>query len=100
MISRNAQMNTMKILKMILIILIFGSFLVNTLSCGSEPREEEVIENQVITVQRGNLTIDITATGNLALPLKKDLAFEISGTTQEPLTVEEVVPKIAIMYTK
>jgi len=45
----------------------------------------------VVTVQRGNLTIEITASGNLALSLKEDLAFEIGGTEQDPLTVEEVL---------
>jgi len=81
----------MRILKIMLTILISGMLAVTSISCGSEPDTETMPENQVVTVQRGNLTIDITASGNLALSRKEDLAFEISGTTQEPLTVEEVL---------
>ena len=44
--------------------------------------------NQVVTVQRGNLTVDITASGNLALSLKEGLAFEMSGTVEEILVEE------------
>jgi len=47
-----------------------------------------VSENQVVTVQRGNLTVDITASGNLALSLKEGLAFEMSGTVEEILVEE------------
>jgi len=86
-----AQVNLMRILKLILITLVLGGLAVPWISCGSEPDEAELSENQVVTVQRGDLVIDITASGNLALSLKEDLAFEISGTEQEPLTVEEVL---------
>jgi RND family efflux transporter MFP subunit len=47
-----------------------------------------VPEYQVATVQRGDLTVDITASGNLALSLKEGLAFEISGTVDEVLVEE------------
>ena len=86
-----ARVNIMRILKIILITLILGGLAVPWISCRSEADTETVPEDQVVTVQRGNLTIDITASGNLALSRKEDLAFEISGTTQEPLTVEEVL---------
>ena len=81
----------MRILKIMLITLILSGLVVPSISCRSESDTETMPENQVVTVQRGNLTIDITASGNLALSRKEDLAFEISGTTQEPLTVEEVL---------
>ena len=47
-----------------------------------------VPEYQVVTVQRGGLTVDITASGNLALSVMEDLAFEISGTVEEILVEE------------
>ena len=47
-----------------------------------------VLENQVITVQRGDLRIDITSSGNLELSLKEDLAFEMAGTVEEILGAE------------
>jgi len=81
----------MKLLKIILITLILGGLIVPSISCGSKSNTGAMPENKVVTVQRGNLIIDITASGNLALSRKEDLAFQISGTTQEPLTVEEVL---------
>jgi HlyD family secretion protein len=47
-----------------------------------------VSENQVVTVQRGNLAIDITGSGNLALSVAEDLAFEMAGTVEEILVEE------------
>ena len=47
-----------------------------------------VPEYQVVTVQRGDLTVDITASGNLALSVMEDLAFEISGTAEEVIVDE------------
>ena len=56
--------------------------------CASKSDSAPLSENQVVTVQRGNLTIDITAVGNLALSLKEDLAFDIF---YQEATVEEVL---------
>jgi len=51
---------------------------------------ESAPENQVVTVQRGDLRIDITAGGNLSLSHTEDLAFNIpAGMTV--ITVEEVL---------
>jgi len=86
-----AQVNIMRILKIMLITIILGGLAIPSISCGSEPDEAELSENQVVTVQQGDLIIDITAVGNLALSYTAEPAFEIAGTTQEPLTVEEVL---------
>ena len=75
----------------IMIILILAGLSVPLIGCASESNDEEAMEKQIITVQRGDLIIDITASGNLALSLKEDLAFEIGGTEQDPVTVEEVL---------
>jgi len=64
-----------------------GAFL---LISAFKPESEPVSENQAITVQRGDLTVDITASGNLALSLKKELAFDIPGQVGE-ITVEEIL---------
>lgn len=80
----------MKVLKIMLIALVLGSLSVVSLSCASESDSASVSENQVVTVQRGNLTIDITASGNLALSLKEDLAFEIPGRVEE-ISVAEIL---------
>jgi RND family efflux transporter MFP subunit len=72
----------MKILKMVLITLVLGSVSVASLSCGSKssPTTEQ---NQVATVQRGNITVDITASGNLTFSHTEDLAFQMAGIVAE-----------------
>jgi len=80
-----------RILKIILTILILGGLAVPLLSCGSESDEPDLSKNQVVTVQRGDLTIDITAVGNLALARTEDLAFDLfyqEGTVEEVLVEE------------
>jgi RND family efflux transporter MFP subunit len=76
----------MKVLKIVLITLVLCSISVLSLSCAS--KSESAPQNQVVTVQRGDLTVDITASGNLALSLKEDLAFEMAGTVEEILVEE------------
>jgi multidrug efflux pump subunit AcrA (membrane-fusion protein) len=56
--------------------------------CGSDSEPETT--NEIATVQRGDLTVDITASGNLALSVTEDLAFDIPGTIEE-ITVAEVL---------
>ena len=61
------------------------------LSCASESESVAVTEDQVVTVQRGDLTVDITAAGNLALSRAEDLAFDLfyqEGTVAEVLVEE------------
>ncbi|MDY6892501.1 MAG: HlyD family efflux transporter periplasmic adaptor subunit [Chloroflexota bacterium] len=77
----------MRVLKIVLTLMLCGISVV-FLSCASESELEPASENQVVTVQRGDLTTDITASGNLALSLMEDLAFEMSGTVEE-VPVEE-----------
>jgi len=44
-----------------------------------------VAEDQIVTVRRGDITIDITAAGNLSYSLQEDLAFDMAGTVEEVL---------------
>lgn len=74
----------MKLLKKVLIILMLGSVSVLSLSCAAKS-DSSVAENQIVTVQRGDLTIDITAVGNLAFSHQEELAFEVGGTVSEVL---------------
>ncbi len=81
----------MSILKIMLITLILGGLAVPAISCASESNTASAPEKQVVTVQRGNLVIDITAVGNLALSLKEDLAIDLfypEGTIEEVLVEE------------
>jgi len=83
--------NLVRILKIILITLLVCLVSVSSLNCASESDSAALSENQVVTVQRGNLTIDITAVGNLELSRKEDLAFDIfyQEATAEEVLVEE-----------
>jgi HlyD family secretion protein len=78
----------MKILKIILVALILAGLSVTQFGCGSASDEAETLENQVATVQRGNLVTDITAAGNLALSYTAEPAFKIAGYVEEVLVEE------------
>ncbi len=80
-----------RILKIMLITLALCVVSIPLVSCASKSDSALVLENQVVTVQRGNLIIDITAVGNLALSVKEDLAFDIfyAEATVEEVLVEE-----------
>jgi multidrug efflux pump subunit AcrA (membrane-fusion protein) len=80
--------NMKRIVRIITIVFILGGLSVPLLGCSAESEEAGASENQEATVQRGNLTIDITAAGNLALSRTEDLAFEIAGTVEEVLVEE------------
>ena len=71
-----------------MITFLLGVVGISSFGCGSESDSASVLEMQVVTVQRGNLVIDITAVGNLALSRTDDLAFEIAGTVEEVLVEE------------
>lgn len=62
-----------------------GAFLlINVFKPDSTP----ALQYQIATVQGGNLTIEITGSGNLALSSTEDLTFEMAGTVQEVLVEE------------
>jgi len=69
-----------RILTLVLTTFILSGLAVSLLACGSE---SESPEYQVVTVQRGDLTIDITAVGNLAFSYQEELTFEVEGTVGE-----------------
>jgi RND family efflux transporter MFP subunit len=62
---------------------------------GSEQDEALAQESQIATVQRGNLSIEITAAGNLALSRTEDLAVDLfygqSGASGTKGTIGEVL---------
>ncbi len=77
-----------RIVNIILTVFILVGLVVLTIGCSSESEEAELTENQIITVQQGDLTIEITAVGNLALSHTEDLDFDLFYTEA---TVEEVL---------
>ncbi|MFC1977011.1 HlyD family efflux transporter periplasmic adaptor subunit [Chloroflexota bacterium] len=86
----------MKIPKILLTTLIAGALAVPLLSCASDSDSDSAprSENQAVTVQRGDLIVDITAAGNLALSRTEELAFDLfypAGARETVWTVEEVL---------
>jgi len=71
-----------------LIISILVGLAIPLIGCGAGTEEAELSETSVVTVQRGNLTINITASGNLALSYTAEPAFEIAGYVEEVLVEE------------
>jgi len=78
---------TMKVTKVILALILSGISVIS-LGCAGESESKTAPENQVITVQKGNLTVEVSAVGNLALSRKEELAFKRSGTVEEVLVEE------------
>ncbi len=76
----------MRLLNIMTIILVLS--LVGVFSSGCASESEPALEGQAVTIQRGDLRIDITGVGNLALSNKVDLAFEVDGTVEEVLVEE------------
>ena len=75
----------MKTVKILLVVLIIAGLAISLFGCGSESDETAASESRVVSVQRGNLSVDITAAGNLVFSDKVDLAFGIAGTVGEVL---------------
>ncbi|MFC1941812.1 HlyD family efflux transporter periplasmic adaptor subunit [Chloroflexota bacterium] len=78
----------MRLLKIMLAILVLGSLAVPMISCGADSDKDTTAEDQIATVERGNLSIEITAAGNLALSRTEDLAIDLfyqKGTVAEVL---------------
>jgi multidrug efflux pump subunit AcrA (membrane-fusion protein) len=78
-------MNKTKLFKVMLITIVLCLLGILPLSCTSKSDSASVFENQVASVERGDITIDIPAAGNLSYSLKEDLAFDMAGTVEEVL---------------
>ncbi|MBI4302904.1 MAG: HlyD family efflux transporter periplasmic adaptor subunit [Chloroflexi bacterium] len=77
----------MKIVKILLVLVLSGVGLLWA-GCASKTSTAQAADNQTATVQRGNLTVDISANGNLKLATAEDLKFEIAGTVAEVMVKE------------
>ncbi|MFC1971548.1 HlyD family efflux transporter periplasmic adaptor subunit, partial [Chloroflexota bacterium] len=83
--------NMRKNMSILLLILMVIGLSVPFVGCGADSRDEETQENQTVAVERGDLIIDVTAAGNLALLRSEDLTFDLfyqEGTIQEVLVEE------------
>ena len=80
-----------RMVKIALLAFLLLGVLVPQSGCSSESSEAEAMEDQLTAVQRGDLTVEITAAGNLALSRTEDIAFDLfypEGTVGEVLVEE------------
>jgi RND family efflux transporter MFP subunit len=75
----------MKMLKVSATALLLVIACILSLSCASKAAQSSVAENQMVTVKRGDIKIDITASGNLKTSHEANLTFGSSGTVLEVL---------------
>jgi len=80
----------MKVFKILLVTLILGATMAGLFGCGSNS-DEQTPATQIASVKRGNLTLEITAAGNLALSHTEDLAVELFYPTGTKGTIGEVL---------
>ena len=65
------QVNTMRLLKIILMTFVLGILIAPLLGCGSESDEAEQPESQVASVQRGNLSLEIRPPATWLYPVPR-----------------------------
>jgi multidrug efflux pump subunit AcrA (membrane-fusion protein) len=89
------RMKKIKLMAIVLATLGLVGLIVSLTVGGSGHNEALAQESQTTTVQRGDLTVDINAAGNLALSHTKDLAVELfygqSGASGTKGTIGEVL---------
>jgi RND family efflux transporter MFP subunit len=73
----------MKVLKWAIIAVVVGGIALLSVGCPGTATESTQQQQQVVTVQRGNLEVDITASGNLSLSRTEDLAFDMAGIVDQ-----------------
>ncbi len=80
-------MKRSKIFRAMLTVFVVSGLAVPLSGCtsGSEAPTQQY---QVATVEHGDITVDITAAGNLSYALEEDLAFETAGYVEEVLVEE------------
>ncbi len=74
--------------KKIVISIVFALLLVAAVFFCCKNKEDTTVPTLTYTVQRGTLSIDVTASGNLALSQTADLAFDVSGYVYRVLVEE------------
>ncbi|MBM3142628.1 MAG: efflux RND transporter periplasmic adaptor subunit [Chloroflexi bacterium] len=81
----NSRGDTMKVLKVSAAALLLVVVCMLSLSCASKAATSAAVGNQIFTVKRGDIKIDITASGNLKTSREVNLTFGSSGTVKEVL---------------
>ncbi|MFC1905602.1 efflux RND transporter periplasmic adaptor subunit [Chloroflexota bacterium] len=77
---------TTKFLSFGIILCLLGIIAISGLACNSN--KSEALPSQTATTKRGDLRIEITASGNVAMATTADLAFDVEGTVEKVLVEE------------
>ena len=78
----------MKILKATLVSLIVSGIVFASYGCSSSAGATPTVQPQITQVQRGNISISVIGTGNLAFSKSEKLAFDMAGIVEEVLVSE------------
>ena len=81
------KMKKVKILVAVVVVLSLTGLAVS-LTVGGSNQGEALTQEDQYTVQRGDITVDITAGGNLELGCTEELVLEVAGTVAEVLVEE------------
>jgi multidrug efflux pump subunit AcrA (membrane-fusion protein) len=74
---------TMKFLKSLVVVLAIGGIIFLSISCAASPSAATPAKPTISTVQRGNISIAVTGTGNLAMEYKQELSFGQTGLVSQ-----------------
>jgi multidrug efflux pump subunit AcrA (membrane-fusion protein) len=89
----------MRVFKGILVSSIIGLIVFLSVSCSSGSATPTAATQQV-TVQKGNIALTVTGTGNLAMSNTQDLSFSMAGTVQTvAVVVSDSVKKGQVLAT-
>ncbi len=92
---KRLKVKRIKIIAAVLVVISLIGLTVSLTIGGSEQNKALAQESQIATVQRGNLSLEITAAGNLALSRTEDLGIDLfygqSGASGTKGTVGEVL---------
>jgi len=87
-IYRMIRKKGLKLIKSIAMVLNLSALVFLSFACSSGDESTSTVKTQISTVQKGDIALTVTGTGNLALSRSEDLAFEIAGTVAEVLVEE------------
>ena len=72
-----------RIIKITLVTLLAGSIIFLSVSCSGNPGATATAQPTIATVEKGNISIAVTGTGNLALEDKQELSFGQTGLVSQ-----------------
>jgi multidrug efflux pump subunit AcrA (membrane-fusion protein) len=93
-------MNKPKWLKAVVISAAAASLIFPLSACAPKSESATAAESDTVTVSRGDITINISAAGNLAYSQQEDLTFDLAGTVEEvPVKVGDSVTSGEVLAT-